>query len=265
MNINIVIPQLFYDLIGRIIPGAGLSGLALFLQYGPDTAVRIVTTWSMERVWAPHLGAPVTFVLLGNLLVSYLVGSLLGSIWFWIYRWQWSDRCEKFLDEHLPTKSQAGTIEPLECYGDFDQTLVGMLTRLRKSPHITNRIGLLYDFVQFKNPAAAARIAKLRAEQHMSGVLFAGFPVILVLVTIQLVRGYSPGFTLVESALIICGLLVLTLIAYRLARHLDERITAALFFNWYILSCPNYQASNLEEDPGSRKPANPGQLPSDRI
>lgn len=83
MKISVLIPQLFYDVIGRIIPGATLIATAFFLFEGAMKGRRHLTTWTTST---DDISVPVVFVILGNLLGSHVVGSLLGGLWFRLYR-----------------------------------------------------------------------------------------------------------------------------------------------------------------------------------
>lgn len=235
MNISVIIPQLFYDLIGRIIPGAGLVSLTALLLLGPDVTVQVVTTWSTGALSPGHTAAPFAFVLLGNLLISYLIGSLLGGIWFRIYRLMLASYGESSLDSFL-----AMVVKPDQTNRDTsnsclagDSRIFTFLDKLKKSPYSNARIDLLYDFVHLKCPTAAARIAKLRAEQPMSGVLVVGYLLLLIMMLLTPGQAYFAGDVRLVAAL----LLALTLIAGFLAWHLEKRATAALFFTGYISSC----------------------------
>ena len=249
MNISIIIPQLFYDLIGRIIPGAGLISLTALLLLGPEVTVQVVTTWSPAALAPGHTAAPLAFVLLGNLVLSYLVGSLLGGIWFRFYRIILASHGQFSLDSYL-----AMVVEPDKINKDTnngclaaDRKIFVLLDKLKNSTYSNSRIGLLYDFVHLKCPTAAARIAKLRAEQHMSGVLMVGFLLLLIIMILARDEAYyATHITLVAAVLS-----ALALIAGFLAWHLEKRVTAALFFTWYISSC-GITESHAEKVPNEK-------------
>src|ERR1051325_502898 len=85
MDALTLIPQLFYDLIGRITPGATLLISSFMLLQGPNEAIRHLTTWSSQTTESGgpiYKDLPTGLILLGNLLVSYVLGSLLASVWF---------------------------------------------------------------------------------------------------------------------------------------------------------------------------------------
>lgn len=90
----------------------------------------------------------------------------------------------------------------------------------------------MYDYIQLRCPNAGARIAKLRAEQHMSGVLLIGF---IILASLYL---FFPSLRQPEWSLwaVEITLLVSALIAGSLAWHLEKRSGTALFYSWFLVS-----------------------------
>jgi hypothetical protein len=72
MNFNIFIPQIFYDLIGRLIPGFIILVLACIL---------LIPLGTLEKyILQEHF--PATFFFFIVLLFSYFIGAVLGGLWF---------------------------------------------------------------------------------------------------------------------------------------------------------------------------------------
>jgi hypothetical protein len=235
MNISILIPQLFYDLIGRIIPGIALIASA-FLLFRGRTGLHDLTNWSPSSV----------YVILGDLLASHIVGSLIGAIWFRVYRLSLLNdpidadtgipRCKHgWKKSWLHGWAKCGENRMDEAFTEIyknkvDFPKLGSLKMGDMSP--TGRIALIYDYVQLCCPKACSRIAKLRAEEHMSGVLMIGYFILAVTIVFSpsSVSSSWPSWWKVEAIL---GLAALT--AGWLAWHLEKRSGAALFFTWFLV------------------------------
>jgi len=190
------IPQLFYDLIGRVTPGAAVTISLLALPLDDAKAKAFLKFVFVES------GVPTAFIALLWLLVSYLVGTLLGALGFFVAEREWR-------------------VKPIE----LSDTV---------PPDMTNenlRTAYMYDAVQFHDPKAGARLAKLRAEKHMCRVLLVGFSVMVVAHVVINVRAVgSAAFWSVLGAF--AGTLVS---AYLFHRHLDVRTTRFLYNQWHIL------------------------------
>jgi hypothetical protein len=223
MNFRLVIPQLFYDLIGRIVPGSALIGFALAIYFGPACAANIIMSWSLALTVKQANGFPSVFVLLGNLVAAYIVGSLLGGVWFFIHTWYRHKIGDEMLKESLV--DLIGHMENLDQTGKkCNQNMIRFIRSEKTSP--TKKIALMYDYIHLSCPNAAARMAKLRAELHMSGVLFVGF---IVMSFLELASPVEFNLLLVEILTI--GVAV---VCASLAKYLDDRSLKALLFNWYL-------------------------------
>lgn len=74
MNLTTAIPQLFYDLIGRVIPGTTLFIIAFYVIQGHKDFLQTLES-----------GANLSFsIVVAVLFASYLIGALLGGVWFFI-------------------------------------------------------------------------------------------------------------------------------------------------------------------------------------
>ncbi len=211
MNLGVLIPQLFYDLIGRIAPGAAVMGCALILLEGRERAMLDLTRWSISEAQATP---PTTLILVGNLLVSYVTGSLLGGFWFLIAPTVLGSKFRKTIEVAFRE------IQKVVAADDVSTAI-----------NHPSSVAFMYDYIQLRCPQAGARIAKLRAEQHMTGVLIVGLPIICVAFAWLSTRGYRDVmFWVVEAQLVfaIAG-------AVLLARHLEERSAYALV-SYYSLA-----------------------------
>jgi hypothetical protein len=228
MDISSLIPQLFYDVIGRIIPGAALLASALILFEGPEKALRHIATWSNP----PDANIPIALVIIGNILAAHILATLLGGIWFRVFRLRYSGKLLG-LGKYLNAWGKRGE-DKIE--QRFNQILDGAYSEtdnIRKMKSTTDRIAYAYDYVLLHCPKAGARIAKLRAEQHMSGVLMIGF-VILILFCYWFPYIKQAGllFWLGIEFLLIAAVIS----AGSLAWHLEKRCNTALFNLWLLAS-----------------------------
>jgi 8-oxo-dGTP diphosphatase len=197
LNLASLIPQLFYDIIGRAVPGATFIGCTLYAIRAQDL---------FKTLLEPR-GANSLLVLLGFLFISYIIGALLGGIWFYI--------CDL-----------SGRNKKME--SDLNTDLNSYKLPYLKRPH---SIAFAYDHIQVWDPAAGARIAKLRAEQHMCGVVIIGAITLAAISVIMMVIERINGTTL--SWFLIC-LLFAAIAAWQLNIHLERRFTIGLGNLWLL-------------------------------
>jgi hypothetical protein len=202
------IPQLFYDLIGRVTPGAAvtISLLALPLD---DAKTKAFLKFVFVESGVPH-----AFIALVGLLASYITGTLLGALGFFVDGKEWRVRPVEPSDSVPPDMT--------------DESL---------------RTAYMYDAVQSHDPKAGARLAKLSAEKHMCRVLLVGFSVMAVAHVVLNIRAVgSAAFWSLLGAF--AGTL---LSAYLFYRHLDIRTTRLLYNQWHILGLGNKSLRAFEQ------------------
>lgn len=206
-----MIPQLFYDLIGRVAPGAAvLLGAALLLIN--DEKLKSAVDYAVK---APTV--PVTILLSTGFLASYLVGALLGGLAFGVAEWK--------LREGELAKIQANPPSP------GGNILDGIKDDVARDA----RLSYVYDFIVLRDAAAGARLAKLRAEAHMCRVLVAG--------SILLALGYV-GENLSRLCSLSVWLVVLVLAgtafaSHILNAHLSLRAQRLMVNCWDLLNKPS--------------------------
>jgi hypothetical protein len=216
------IPQIFYDLIGRVVPGAFLLLIGPGLLVNPHVSVQVIKS-------ADHI--PTTILILLGLLMSYVLGTILGAVAGTIgtllvavagaiKNRKWSiERVGSVKVEVVPLSSEVETLTP-------------------------GRISYMYDALQLYNPSAGARLAKLRAEQHMCRVLIAGGIVLEVAYALV-----EPGALLsAKSLVVLVGLAVMVLGAYFFYIHLAIRGRRLLTNCWHLINLPA-TISEIEQRP----------------
>ncbi|MFH1732434.1 MAG: hypothetical protein ABIF82_12400 [Planctomycetota bacterium] len=211
MEIGAWIPQIFYDIIGRVVPGAVLTSVAVWLFYD-DRQLESIATFLFK-----NSGIPLSLLVLGGLVLFYTVGILLGSIGFLVRfkEWQkWRATELPWIPAELPDERKPRT-----------------------------GISFMYDAVQFHCPAAGARCAKLRAEAHMAWVFVVGLVIIVVLyVPSHLYLVGTLRYWLTIAALLFgCGA------SYALDRHLSIRCRHLLVNHWRLLDMDGKLKSNAHQ------------------
>lgn len=160
-----VVPQLFYDIIGRLVPG-----MVVILSF---VIVYVWPTYTCNSI-GPLLSGQIlsfgfwTFLFLA--MVSYVVSILLFGLWNVI---------ETFL-RNSPTAVNNGEDDPKQPSRSF-----------------------MYDAIRLKSPDAGARLVKLRAEIHLSQVLLAGWIILAVVNLYLIIRDMSAERAFLEGVLIL--------------------------------------------------------------
>ena len=170
MNMTLWVPQIFYDLIGRVAPGAFLlcwfaTPCACLWPKLFHKAVKMLDAGLPQQ-------APLRFML--AIGAAYFVGSLLGGLW---------KACDKFSDL-LAKKCPCYNKKLHARFSEsalFDQRFNEARAALAKNQvNLTRDPGPelnahMYDAIRLCYPKAGERIAKLRAEQYQAGALTMGF------------------------------------------------------------------------------------------
>lgn len=178
------IPQLFYDLISRVIPG-GFLLLALAIV----TSTPFGNGLTDFFVGAPALQQSPFFLGLTIFVVSYIVGQLLAPL---------SDLYERRLIFPIVPKSWRVTADALEDQNPthFTASMGGHLAaelnleKIQKSLRevtFQKAVFVWYDWLRSWDPEAGARAAKVRAEYRMhAGLATASWLALVVRIGVQI-------------------------------------------------------------------------------
>jgi hypothetical protein len=156
MNVSLWVPQLFYDVIGRLIPGVIL---ALWWLTPFAVANHGFTAWRERVTSTVFAGYPVVVFLVG-VIAAYFIAAVLGAMW-------------RLLDSHVAN----GRLE----FRWFKRGYDDACSRLQAANLVAHGfypadlVAFMYDAIQLRFPKAGARLAKLRAEQHQGGAFVFGF------------------------------------------------------------------------------------------
>lgn len=140
------IPQLFYDVIARIVPGAVIVGVLALAVAGPEKSARVVEEWLNKR---GDQYPSITLMVFVGFVSSYTLAIVLLGCWHLVS----AIVCKTGLDAYLPnwTKISSDAELPMK-----------------------------YDFIKTNDPMAGSRITKLTAERHMAGILIFGLSLALL-------------------------------------------------------------------------------------
>lgn len=203
------IPQLFYDLIGRIVPGGALTFIGMLL---------FCTKSQMSNI-AKYLfkdpGVPLSFLIPSSILLFYLIGILIGGIGFTISYKEWKYRELPWFPIEMPEtrKTESG-------------------------------IPYMYDAIQFYCPQAGARCAKLRAEAHLCRTLLIGFIVLLIAWTVTKSSNISTTRYWCTILLLLAGCGA----SHLFHHHLKIRSRWLLINHWHMLGLNKNSVTNIIKD-----------------
>ena len=138
MSWTAAIPQVFYDIIGRVIPGSTLLLLYSYIMKGHSAFFELV---NLDL-------RPSIAILCIFLLASYILGLLLGGLWFFI-RSLWPRALTKFF---MP--------KVYELEGNLRQIRNPLINDENNKKHESvNLVGFIYDYIHLWKPIAGSRIA----------------------------------------------------------------------------------------------------------
>jgi len=199
MEIGSWIPQVFYDLIGRLVPGAFLIALSGVLLVDSSSARSVAMFLFKEP------GIPLSVLLITGALMAYMVGTFLGAIGFAFWNREW-------------TRKRAVAAIRLELPAGDD-------------PHAGR--SFVYDSILIHEPSAGSRLVKLQAERHMCRVLMIGTIMLFIGYTC---RNWFPwGWV---HARVFVGLALLWWSAYLFDVHLEVRSGRLRLNLWHLLGKP---------------------------
>lgn len=197
-NIASWIPQVFYDLIGRIIPGSILLTLSYVILH--EHSIDQTKQGFIDSVIFTQ---PQCLLLFEVILFSYFISTLLGGIWMFLSRKEWKELDLKSIEAKAKTP---------------DQTY----------PHVS----FLYDAIQYKLPSVGSRLAKLSAERHSARVLTIGLSSLSVA---YILSHYSSWKTL-QFYLIFGALILSAISSYIFNLHISVRSHYLMVNHWHFLT-----------------------------
>jgi hypothetical protein len=128
------VPQLFYDIIARLVPGGVIIGALALAAAGPEKSGAFVEQWLNK----PSDSYPsIAVIIVSGFVLSYTLAIILLGLCYLT----------------LPLAHRLRMMKPTDPNDDF---------------------AMKYDYIKRHDPVAGSRITKLKAEMHMAGILIFG-------------------------------------------------------------------------------------------
>ena len=223
-NINVV-PQVFYDIIARLIPGIMVLTISLFINYGSDRVFGLIGNLVGKREDLFH----VSFSLIGlTLVASYTISIVLMGIWSLFLR---LFKIGKWNTVFLKTEQKKWKDINDNCRSNIGIRVDCMPARISEDEGTAFSLSFVYDYVRLHAPDVGSRLVKIRAEIHMCTVLLTGFMFLTVWNSINLFKMFSLESLIIETLLIlsIFGL-------FYFMKDLEERFMTGLCNYWFIIN-----------------------------
>ena len=220
------IPQFFYDVIARLIPGAVIIGVLWVSALGPKCFLSRLGGWISSSQSNP----PVILIILGVSAVSYAFSIIFLGIWSlgeWllllivvVVRWLTSDLATA-LSSKLYVCQTFG--EALKC-------------ETSKRGQSDENFSMQYDCIKHNDPEAGNRITKLKAEIHMAQVFILGFALSFAINAKILLFSSDPADQ--ESRWYLAASLLLACLSSIGARFHFQKVQRSALKNYYkLLDC----------------------------
>jgi hypothetical protein len=158
------IPQVFYDLVARVVPGAVVLTLGAAVTSGPEELVAALASGRIGTALGGFTGASLA------LIFSYVMGSVVGQLWVLTG--------EKFI---ASWENQTATASRAACLLEHNLSEVACG---RPALPITEaqmpRVFVMQDHLRDGSEGEALRLLKLRAEERLCHVLVVGFALLFI-------------------------------------------------------------------------------------
>lgn len=215
MNIGLLVPQVYYDLIARILPGLTILASSFFIWKGESiTAQDIFAVLS----WFTSKGSHSIFTLFSFLIISYMLSLILDGL----------GKCL----EHIEILSKKFLKRG---YDDIKKEALNDFRKIKpiRLPYEFPGTAIMYDIIRMKKPELGARLVKLRAEFHMCRILILGWFIFLIINLIIIIYNFPNNSYL--RPLIEISLLLAIIAAYNTYTHLRERYLWGLCNHWLLI------------------------------
>lgn len=229
MNFNFI-PQVFYDLIARLIPGSILIWSLYLVYYGSSAIIEHLKK-ILNNEWDINF-----LLIIATLLTAYIISIIFNGLWTLISK---SFDLVKNLFFH--TKQN-------------EQIRIDVVTEdIRKAKQVVKAIQndenieipstpFVYDYIRLKRPDVGSRLVKIKAEIRMCKVLIFGWIILIFLNLFNLFTLSINEFLIIE-----CTLLISTIGVLQFLIKLDEKLHIGLD-NYWILLHLEQQVANQNKD-----------------
>lgn len=207
------IPQLYYDLLARVVPGSAVLLGAFYLKDGPARGVNFVMR-SMFDAGDSWMGRVAV-----GLLAAYLIGLVIGELGELLAGRVLERRDEKYESNYAR-----------ECLDEHNRAMVvGGSTPVAVVPEDLPSPDAMTEQLTLADPYSGSRLLALMAERRLCLVLAFGF-FLLFLLNLFAFMG-----DLVVKRLAVEGLFVLSLLVlWRRSTRLHERVVRQTCLGWLV-------------------------------
>jgi hypothetical protein len=185
-GIGFWVPQLFYDIIARLIPGAITIGAIAFTYVGPATGLQSIRDWLNK----PSDSYPSITILVGVIFgKSYtftIVIRGIASVLNWARLAFWSLILRLRIIRRIFRESKK--------------------SEKKVTSDKNKEFSMKYDFIKRNDPSAGSRITKLHAEISMTEVLLLGFVISFVINLWKWVLHYRLPLRIKNSGYNVCAI-----------------------------------------------------------
>jgi hypothetical protein len=206
MQVLNLVPQIFYDFIARVVPGAFVSITACCVFLDCERQKKLIS-----NIFADSL--PTVLIVFVLFLFWYAIGCVLGAIGM--------IPCAIFNVIKLCSRSE---------YKCMDKIVVRPVWSPTPSDWPDGEVSYAYDYIQYHAPAVGSHLVKLSAEISMSQAMAAG----AVLVSLWFAFGSTCGCSVRWWG---TGAAALTAACWWVfCRHIKVRRRWLLVNNWHLLA-----------------------------
>lgn len=217
MNLNLI-PQVFYDLIARLIPGLILIWSSCLIYFAPSIRIE-----HLKKLFAATRELNLSLIILA-LLIAYSISIILNGLLTLL-----SDLSSLFKKLLLPYEQNR---QELIDVTTKDKLKVKQATKTIQNDEDTEAPSshFVYDYIRFRRPDVGARLVKIKAEIRMCKVLIFGW-IILIFLNFYNV----PNVSTREFIIIECTLLIGIIGVFRFFKKLNEKFHTGLVNHWKLL------------------------------
>jgi hypothetical protein len=169
-----LIPQVFYDLIARVVPGSVVVIMWYLTMLGPKKAINTLITISPKQ----NIISLWSFALL--IMLAYVLGFILNELWDLTFRKIKRKTSQERKSRHL--KSSIAQYDRIrKCFGKSE---------LQFGHEDLPSLHTMHDHLRLRSDSEAYRLLKLRAERTLCEALFTG---IFLLPIVNVLFWYNGG------------------------------------------------------------------------
>jgi len=213
------IPQLFYDFLARVLPGAIIIIVSAAVILGPSyTAKYILDPDQNDKLFA---FGPLLLWITG----SYLTGFILGQLW--------QDTIQQLIKKKEKNLEKERKQKRLNEHNKILRAL--KKPQLEITPDDLPREFVMREHIRQVKPSEAARLLKVRAEIRLCQVLILGFLLLWLINIVYLLLWLKEAYESVAERIILAILLPIAVLAcWTRAKRLYSHFVDGISVTWLI-------------------------------